>query len=109
MCSYLCGGAGLGRQPQIPGHGWVLADAAKLFSVRCASAGREWWPEASTGVSLPWTAEQPGVARQSYEKVTEGLQRRKKELSLLRAKIDVLDQQITRLNKSVLFHQDKLR
>ena len=32
-----------------------------------------------------------------------------KELSLLRAKIDVLDQQITRLNKSVLFHQDKLR
>ena len=31
------------------------------------------------------------------------------ELSLLRAKIDVLDQQITRLNKSVLFHQDKLR
>ena len=32
-----------------------------------------------------------------------------KELSLLRAKIDVLDQQITRLNKSVLFHQDELR
>ena len=34
---------------------------------------------------------------------------REKELSLLRAKIDVLDQQIARLNKSVLFHQDKLR
>ena len=33
---------------------------------------------------------------------------REKELSLLRAKIDVLDQQTTRLNKSVLFHQDKL-
>ena len=32
-----------------------------------------------------------------------------KELSLLRAKIDVLDPQITRLNKSVLFHQEKLR
>ena len=32
-----------------------------------------------------------------------------KELSLLRAKIDVLGQQITRLNKSVLFHQEKLR
>ena len=34
---------------------------------------------------------------------------REKQLSLLRTKIDVLDQQITRLNKSVLFHQDKLR
>ena len=34
---------------------------------------------------------------------------REKEMSLLRAKIDVLDQQITRLNKSVLFHQDQMR
>ena len=34
----------------------MLADAAKLFQVRCASARREWRPEASEGVSLPWTA-----------------------------------------------------
>ena len=50
-------------------HGWVLADAAKLLSVRCAAARREWWPEASKGVSLPWTAKQAGVAHQPYEKV----------------------------------------
>ena len=32
-----------------------------------------------------------------------------KQLSLLRAKIDVLAQQITRLNKTVLYHQENLR
>ena len=32
-----------------------------------------------------------------------------KQLSLLRAKIDVLAQQSTRLNKTVLYHQEKLR
>ena len=34
---------------------------------------------------------------------------REKQLSLLRAKIDVLAQQITRLNKTVLYQQEKLR
>ena len=32
-----------------------------------------------------------------------------KQLSLLRAKIDVVAQQIARLNKTVLHHQEKLR
>ena len=51
MSSYLRGGVGMGRQPQIPGQWvcqscgiwWVLADAAKLLQVRCASARRDWW------------------------------------------------------------------
>ena len=34
---------------------------------------------------------------------------REKQLSLIRAKIDVVAQQITRLNKTVLLHQEKLR
>ena len=34
---------------------------------------------------------------------------REKQLSLLRAKIDVVAQQIARLNKTVLHHQEKLR
>ena len=55
-------------------HGCVLADAAKLLQVRCTSPGREWWPEASEGDALPWTARQPGVAHQSYEKGIEVLQ-----------------------------------
>ena len=83
MCSYLRGGVGMGRQPQIPGQwvcqscgmgGCVLADAAKLFQVWCASARRDWWPKASEGDSLPWTTKQPGVAHQSYEKGLEELQ-----------------------------------
>ena len=34
---------------------------------------------------------------------------REKQLSLIRAKIDVVDQQISRLNKTVMLHQEKLR
>ena len=46
-------------------------------------------------------------ARVAPQKTPKKVSRRK-ELSLHRAKIDVLDQQITRLNKSVLFHHEKV-
>ena len=40
----------------------VLADAAKLLQVWCASARWDWWSKASEGVSLSRATKQPGVA-----------------------------------------------
>ena len=89
---------GNGQSPQnapAPTSGNGLADPAVLLPLL-------------QSLGLPEEVMEVVRARVALQKTPKKVSR-EKELSLLRAKIDVLDQQITRLNKSVLFHQDMLR
>ena len=176
MCSYLCGGAGMGRQPQIPGQ-WVCQSCGiggcwptRQSRYRCGAPrlggnggqrppreshypgqpSNQGFPINPTKRVLrsfkggngqsppnvaptgPAAASNNGLAGPALilpllqslglpEEVLEAVRARiatqkapkkvsrEKQLSLLRAKIDVLAQQITRLNKTVLYHQEKLR
>ena len=176
MCSYLRGGVGMGRQPQIPGQ-WVCQSCAmggcwptRQSCFRCGAPrlggnGGQRPPRESHYLGQPsnqglpsnptkrvlrsfngGTSQSPpkvlptgpvpssnqGLAVPALilpllqslglpEEVLEAVRARiatqkapkkvfrEKQLSLLRAKIDVLAQQITRLNKTVLYHQEKLR
>ena len=155
MCSYLRGGVGMGRQPQIPGQ-WVCQSCGmggcwptRQSCYRCGAPGLggnigqrpqrgSHYPGQPSNQGLPinptkrvlrgFNGGNGSVSSESVAHLSscqwrcwklfgQGLQRKKapkkvsreKQLSLLRAKIDVLAQQITRLNKTVLYHQEKLR
>ena len=176
MCSYLRGGVGMGRQPQIFGQ-WVCQSCGmggcwptRQSCFRCGAPRRggnggqrppreSHYPGQPSNQRLPinptkrvlrgfsgGTSQSPpkvlptgpvpssnqGLADPALilpllqslglpEEVLEAVRARiatqkapkkvsrEKELSLLRAKTNVLAQQITRLNKTVLYHQEKLR
>ena len=176
MCSYLRGGVGMGRQPQIPGQ-WVCQSccmggcwptrqscyrcgAPRLGGIGGQRPPREThYPGQPSNQGLPinptkrvlrgfsgGTGQSPpkvvpagplpssnqgladlalvlpilqslGLPEEVLEVVRARIATQKapkkvsreKQLSLLRAKIDVVAQQIARLNKTVLHHQEKLR
>ena len=77
MCSYLRCGAGMGRQPQIPGQ-WVCQPCGRRGKVVTGAVHLGWAGMVARGLKgslTTWTAWQPGVAYQPCEKGAEDVQR----------------------------------